>query len=112
MIESKLLLYELLKEKKIKLDTENKTDQAFKRYNYTIDDKLLLMTCYTGNGNKCYDSRISLKIIKTVIRTLEKDVEKDSETDVLRKSNNYYPPNKPKRKIQVREDEISLKEVF
>ena len=102
----------MLKEKKIRLDFENDISQPLKRYEYVIDDKVLLMTCYNESGNKCYDSRISLKIVKKVIKTIEKENDQKSEVDVLRKTNNYYPPDKPSRKIVVREDEISLKEVF
>ena len=107
-----MLLYELLKEKVIVLECEDTERPPIKRFEYTIEDKLLLMTCFNESGNKCYDSRISLKIVKKVIQTVEKEVDFKSEVDVLRNINNYYPPSKPTRKITVREDEITLKEVI
>lgn len=70
------------------------------------------MTCYNDTGNKCYDSRISLKIVKKVISLIKKETDVKAEVDVLRSINNYYPPAKPLRQIQVREDEIALKEVI
>lgn len=93
------------------LEYEDSVTQPSKRFRYTIDDKVLLMTCFSDSGSKCYDSRISLKIIKKVLRTVEKEVELKSGIDQLRNMNNNYPPTKPSRKIVVREDEITLKEV-
>lgn len=96
----------------MELECQDSVVHPLKHFQYMIDDKVLLMTCFNESGNKCYDSRISLKIVKKVIMTVEKESELKAEVDVLRNIDNYYPPNKPSKKIEVREDEITLKEVI